>query len=57
MRYAAKMMEILKNRIDVTLLNNRKRLLKMCIKTKLYATLYVKIFENNLLPIRKTKVK
>ena len=48
-----KTMENLRNRIDIRLVSNKKRLSKMDIKTKLSVT---KIFGNDLAPLLKSKI-
>ena len=48
-----KTMKNVRNRIDVRLVSNKKRLFTMSIKTRLYVS---KIFDNDLIKIRKNKV-
>ena len=48
-----KTMENLRNRIDIRLVSNKKRLSKMDIKTKLSVT---KISGNDLVPLLKSKI-
>ena len=48
-----KTMKNVRNKIDVRLVSNKKRLFTMSIKTRLYVS---KIFDNDLIKIRKNKV-